>query len=103
MKGCEAGCKSFTGGELKHHPDCRYYKGSMSEQLDSYILNTINKSIPMKISFIDTAILFKMWNFAFGKRKNADYHGDVAAKNRWDTVYHMIDKELEKRVLEITE
>lgn len=31
---CEAGCKTYTGGEVKHHPDCVYYPNSLSEQLD---------------------------------------------------------------------
>ena len=32
--GCEAGCKIFTGGEIKHHPDCQYYAESMSKLYD---------------------------------------------------------------------
>lgn len=33
-KKCVTGCKSFEGGEIKHHKDCPYYKNSMSELLD---------------------------------------------------------------------
>ena len=33
--GCETGCKIFTGGEIKHHKDCQYYAGSMSEMYDN--------------------------------------------------------------------
>lgn len=32
--GCEAGCKIFTGGEVKHQPYCRYYAESMSKLYD---------------------------------------------------------------------
>lgn len=32
--GCEAGCKVFTGGEIKHHQDCKYYDESMSKMYD---------------------------------------------------------------------
>lgn len=30
--GCEAGCKLYTGGEIKHHKHCQYYDDSMSKQ-----------------------------------------------------------------------
>lgn len=36
MKGCETGCKTFEGGEIKHHPDCNYYAGSQSEKADLF-------------------------------------------------------------------
>ena len=32
--GCEAGCKVFTGGEIKHHKDCQYYPESLSKMYD---------------------------------------------------------------------
>lgn len=31
---CEAGCKTFTGGEVKHHKDCKYYPDSLSKYYD---------------------------------------------------------------------
>ena len=31
---CEAGCKAFTGGEIKHHPDCRFYPESFTKMYD---------------------------------------------------------------------
>ncbi len=31
---CVSGCKAFTGGEIKHHKDCPFYKDSLSERLD---------------------------------------------------------------------
>jgi len=31
---CEAGCKIFAGGEIKHHKDCYHYPNSMSESFD---------------------------------------------------------------------
>lgn len=34
MKGCETGCSNLTGGEIHHHKDCQFYKGSLSEELD---------------------------------------------------------------------
>lgn len=34
---CVAGCKHFTGSELKHHEDCPNYPDSMSELLDTSI------------------------------------------------------------------
>lgn len=32
---CVAGCKHFTGGEIKHHKDCPYYPESFSEMNDN--------------------------------------------------------------------
>ena len=34
MDKCEAGCKVFTGGEIRHHPDCVYYPESLSKMYD---------------------------------------------------------------------
>ena len=34
MDKCEAGCKVFTGGEIKHHPDCVFYPESFSKMYD---------------------------------------------------------------------
>lgn len=34
---CVMGCKSFTGGELLHHPDCPFYKGSISERYNKLL------------------------------------------------------------------
>lgn len=31
---CQAGCKVFTGGEIKHHPDCQYYPESFTKLYD---------------------------------------------------------------------
>ena len=31
---CQAGCKLYTGGEIKHHKDCLYYPESMSKTFD---------------------------------------------------------------------
>jgi hypothetical protein len=31
---CVAGCKHFTGGELKHHKDCFHYPESLSKMYD---------------------------------------------------------------------
>jgi hypothetical protein len=31
---CIAGCKHFTGGEVKHHKDCPYYSESLSKMYD---------------------------------------------------------------------
>ena len=31
---CVAGCKHFTGGEIKHHKDCPYYPQSFSKMYD---------------------------------------------------------------------
>jgi hypothetical protein len=32
--GCETGCMRYTGGEIKHHPDCQHYPESLSKELD---------------------------------------------------------------------
>lgn len=32
---CEAGCTPYTGGELRHHRDCKHYPESMSKMLDA--------------------------------------------------------------------
>ena len=34
MDKCETGCKVFTGGEIRHHPDCVYYPESLSKMYD---------------------------------------------------------------------
>jgi hypothetical protein len=34
IKKCEVGCKTYTGSEVKHHPDCIYYPNSLSERID---------------------------------------------------------------------
>lgn len=39
---CIAGCKRFTGDEVKHHKDCPNYKDSLSEIFDNNI-KTINQ------------------------------------------------------------
>jgi hypothetical protein len=31
---CKAGCRVFTGGEIRHHKDCVYYTESLSKILD---------------------------------------------------------------------
>lgn len=35
FKDCQAGCKHFTGGEVRHHPDCVWYPESVSQMLDN--------------------------------------------------------------------
>lgn len=34
---CVAGCKNFTGGEVKHHPDCPFYPESFSKGYDELV------------------------------------------------------------------
>jgi hypothetical protein len=34
MDKCEAGCKVFYGGEIRHHPDCIFYPESFSKLYD---------------------------------------------------------------------
>ena len=34
MKDCQAGCKYFSGGEVKHHKDCVHYPESFSKMYD---------------------------------------------------------------------
>lgn len=31
---CVTGCKAYTGGEIKHHKDCPFYDGSISQLID---------------------------------------------------------------------
>ena len=33
-KKCVAGCKSFEGGEIRHHKDCSFYPESFSKMYD---------------------------------------------------------------------
>ena len=28
---CETGCMNFSGGEIRHHKDCAFYAGSLTE------------------------------------------------------------------------
>lgn len=42
MEKCIAGCKVYHGGERKHHVDCPFYKGSLSEYYDN-LLSNINR------------------------------------------------------------
>jgi hypothetical protein len=32
--GCEAGCKVFTGGEIRHDKNCQYYPESFTKMYD---------------------------------------------------------------------
>lgn len=57
----------------------------------------------MKVTEIETNELIKMWNFAFNKRKAAEFSRDDVARKMWDDKYAMLDKEIEKRILQITE
>jgi hypothetical protein len=47
---CVAGCIAYTGGEVKHHKDCTFYEGSMSQQLDQLQHPTITDEQLMQIS-----------------------------------------------------
>lgn len=55
----------------------------------------------MKVTEIETQELIKMWNFAFNKR--AEFSRDTSARKMWDDKYALLDKEIEKRILQITE
>lgn len=55
---CAAGCKHFTGGEVHHHKDCVFYKGSLSEELDLHRIPSATdldelKSLAEKLSETD--------------------------------------------------
>jgi len=34
---CVTGCKAYTGGEIKHHPDCPFYPESLSKMYDDLV------------------------------------------------------------------
>ena len=34
---CVAGCRAYTGGEIKHHPDCPFYPESLSKMYDDLV------------------------------------------------------------------
>ena len=38
---CVAGCKAYTGGEIKHHPDCPFYPESLSKMYDDLVNDRI--------------------------------------------------------------
>ena len=44
---CEAGCKNFSGGEVRHHKDCIHYEESMSQRYDEMKveISLLNKRI----------------------------------------------------------
>ncbi len=58
---CEAGCKIFTGGEIKHHPGCQYYAESMSKMYDDLhseveklrLQNVTNRALHLKIKQLE--------------------------------------------------
>lgn len=52
---CQAACIAFDGGEVKHHHDCKYYPGSISEELDNYRNNDFK---------VNTALIIKASNIA---------------------------------------
>jgi hypothetical protein len=33
-KKCVAGCKAYSGGEMRHHKDCDFYPDSLSKKYD---------------------------------------------------------------------
>jgi hypothetical protein len=36
---CEAGCKSYDGGERRHHKDCAYYNDSFTKRYDDLAMD----------------------------------------------------------------
>lgn len=52
--GCQVGCKKFTGGEIKHHKDCQFYSGSMSEMYDN--LKSEVKTLRLRSKFAETKV-----------------------------------------------
>lgn len=38
---CEAGCKMFTGGEIKHHKNCVFYPESRTKMYDDLLINSL--------------------------------------------------------------
>jgi hypothetical protein len=56
-KECVAGCKTFTGGEVKHHKDCPYYQESLSMSYDKGKLDGASEMQEAVLKVIDEVTL----------------------------------------------
>ena len=53
FKTCVAGCKHFSGGEVKHHSSCPNYPESFSEMYDKLRIHNVSKQRELLIDFIE--------------------------------------------------
>ena len=58
---CAAGCKHFSGGELKHHKDCPFYEDSLSKKYDEM------ESLLRKVNFSCLSYNIEYLNIKEGK------------------------------------
>jgi len=52
FKNCVAGCKHFSGGEVKHHSSCPNYPESFSEMYDKLRIHNVRQQSEQLIDFI---------------------------------------------------
>ena len=81
FKDCQTGCKHFTGGEVRHHPDCVWYPESVSKMLDD-AQSERDRFMAMLgeadvISFPELPTLIKLLNNEWGIRLGTSSHQDV--------------------------
>ena len=69
MSDCVTGCKRYYGGEVKHHKDCPYYEGSISQIMDKQ-KGLLNKYMRLVMSEEDVSYLSCIndgWNYGSPK------------------------------------
>ena len=66
---CVAGCKAFTGGEIRHHKDCPFYPESLSKILDDIKTKNkklMNKKLDICVDFDGTCVTHEFPDSAVG-------------------------------------
>ena len=51
FKNCVAGCKHFSGGEVKHHSSCPNYPESFSEMYDKLSIHNVSQQRELLVAF----------------------------------------------------
>lgn len=79
---CVTGCKTFTGGEIKHHKDCPYYPQSMSRIYDEMeaALSGLWIKVSDRLPENGQKVLFYSEEYhpdaVAGTYKNSEWHDD---------------------------
>jgi len=96
---CVLGCKMFTGGEIKHHPDCPFYPDSLSEMIDKMQpaqppagegkgegKTIIYNGMHLPISNPSKAIAMLMAEYIAGENYEYDYNAYKSGTTSWNEV-----------------
>ena len=67
FKNCVAGCKHFSGGEVKHHSSCPNYPESFSEMYDKLSIHNVSKQRELLIAFCEWCNENNHYDFIYTK------------------------------------